>query len=110
MSGSSGTGFTFTAPALFFDGQNVGGNFNFALPQVAAASATDAYNFVAGASDAAYGFEGGAIASQNAYNFGLYNTQTNYLNQIGTIFADAADSASKKISSGGGGGIFGWLF
>ncbi len=85
------------------------GSFNFDLPVVAANSTTDAYNFVAGATDAAYGFLGSAITATNDQVYPLMQEQTSFMDQIGNLFGNAANTAASKISSGNSGGLFGFL-
>jgi hypothetical protein len=108
MSGSTGsaTGFNFTAAPLLFDGQQIGGAFNFDLPLAAAGTATDAYNFVSSSNAAAQGFEDTVIHGQATANNSLYGTETNFLANIGQSFANAANNAAGKTSSGG---ILGFL-
>src|ERR1700734_3202239 len=77
-------GFSFTAPPLMLNGQNVSGNFNFDLPLAAPASITQAFNFIGGATSAADSFLGATDSQTNADTFGLFAMQTNFLNQIGT--------------------------
>jgi hypothetical protein len=110
VSGSSAVnGFAFTAPALIFNGQNIGGTFNFDLPVVAANSASDAYNFVGASTEAAYGFLGNSIANTDSYAYNLMTNQTAQLAQIGNIFAQTSKTAASKIATGSGGGLFGFL-
>jgi hypothetical protein len=108
MSGSTGsaTGFNFTASPLLFNGQQIGGSFNFDLPLAAAGTATDAYNFVSGSNAAAQGFEDTVIHGQSTGANNLYVNEINYLAGIGQSFANAANNASNKVSSGG---ILGFL-
>jgi hypothetical protein len=106
---SPNSGFSFTAPALILNGQNVGGSFNFDLPVVAASSATDAYKFVGSQNASALSFLSNTFNASNSETFKLLNNQTDYLNQIGTTFANAASSAAGKITSGGN-GIIGNIF
>lgn len=43
----------------------------------------------------------GSIQTTNQYFFGLANSQTQYLNNIGMVYAQAAQTAASKIRKGG---------
>jgi hypothetical protein len=96
-------GFSFTAPPLELNGQNVAGNFNFDFPVAAPASISQAYNFIGSATGAAYSFLGQTDAQTDSYAYGLMALQSGYLNNIGQSFAQSAADATSKIETQGGG-------